>query len=218
MHMTTNVPARYEPTTFRRTSRLVSVELRWHERDNKYLRTIPMQFWPIYYQWKWMKSKEHDQTRVHHSRTCAHLLHTYTHTFLSFSLWHTHTHRHTLTFTHTLTRTPSHTPLGSCTRSLTLSHTRAHLCICVCVYEGVGINVTGCWSPVRFDPGTWYSKTALEIHWSFRLSVTVFTEERQVSGLNLTGTKIPSKFCVSTDSCVCACVRVCVQWKRHNSW
>jgi len=30
----------------------------------KYLYNIPLKFWPFYYQWKWMKSEEHDQTRV----------------------------------------------------------------------------------------------------------------------------------------------------------
>ena len=33
-------------------------------RLSKYLYNIPLKFWPFYYQWKWMKSKEHDQTRV----------------------------------------------------------------------------------------------------------------------------------------------------------
>ena len=64
MHMMTHVPARIEPTTFRRKSRISSSELRCHKREIKYLNNIPMQFWPFYYQWKWMKSKEHDQTRV----------------------------------------------------------------------------------------------------------------------------------------------------------
>ena len=33
-------------------------------RHSKYLYNIPLKFWPFYYQWKWMKSKEDDQTRV----------------------------------------------------------------------------------------------------------------------------------------------------------
>jgi len=53
-----------EPATFRTEIRLLTIELRWHEHVNKYLQNIPMQFWPFYYQWKWMKSKEYDQTRV----------------------------------------------------------------------------------------------------------------------------------------------------------
>jgi len=31
---------------------------------SKYVYNIPSKFWPFYYQWKWIKSKEHDQTRV----------------------------------------------------------------------------------------------------------------------------------------------------------
>jgi len=34
------------------------------ERIFKNMYYIPMQFWPFYYKWKWMKSKEHDQTCV----------------------------------------------------------------------------------------------------------------------------------------------------------
>jgi len=50
--------------------------------------------------------------------------------------------------------------------------------------------------------------TRVEFQLSFRLSVKVLREERQVPGSNLTGTKILSKFvCQRIHVCVCACVR-----------
>ena len=53
-----------EPATLRRKSMVLSIELRWQWKFIKYLYNIPMQFWSFYYQWKRIKSKEHDQTRV----------------------------------------------------------------------------------------------------------------------------------------------------------
>jgi len=68
---------------------------------------------------------------------------TYTITQFSLSLSDTHldtqTHTSTLTSTHTHTRTPSYTPLGLYAYSLTLSHTRTHLCV-----WGGGVGIYGC--------------------------------------------------------------------------
>ena len=47
---------------------VLSAILNWHckecEQLIKNIFYIPMEFWPFYYQWKWMKPKEHGQTRV----------------------------------------------------------------------------------------------------------------------------------------------------------
>jgi len=41
----------------------LSIELCLHS-PGQILCNIPFKFWPFYYRWQWMKSNEHDQTRV----------------------------------------------------------------------------------------------------------------------------------------------------------
>ena len=59
----------YVPCTIQKSNKRPSSKIaHFYPLNNVYIRistcvyNIPLEFWPFYNQWKWMKSKEHDQT------------------------------------------------------------------------------------------------------------------------------------------------------------